>query len=363
MYELIQAVLNSEEKIALRQLVYALSTSGKKYFLRTDIVQAFADYCQQSEKPAYFYHSSSVGKLIHYTHELILEDESTWFVMRPRIGGQEIWRLTANMTNFEQMMPQALLDVRDRLVNRYQPHILEIDLRPFYENSPSINDPRNIGQGLAFLNRYLCSQLQTDREYWLEMLFDVLHRVQYDGIPLLISDRIKSGSELYQQVKQALNFLGERSPQEPYEKFRFDLQSLGFEPGWGNTALRVRESLELLDRLIDTPEPAILEAFVSRVPAIFRVVLVSIHGWVAQEGVLGRSETRGQVIYVLEQAHSLENKLQEEIKLAGLDLLGIKPQVVILTRLIPNCEGNALRPPPRKTPGNGKRLDFTRTFR
>jgi sucrose synthase len=339
MHELIQAVLNSEEKIALRQLVYALSTLGKKYFLRTDIVQAFAEYCQQSEKPAYFYHSSSVGKLIHYTHEMILEEESTWFVMRPRVGGQEIWRLTANMTNFEQMTPKALLDVRDRLVNRYHPHILEIDLRPFYENSPSIKDPRNIGQGLAFLNRYLCSQLQTDREYWLEMLFDVLHRVQYDGIPLLISDRIESGSQLYQKVKEALSFLSERSPVEPYEKFRFDLQSLGFEPGWGNTALRVRETLELLDRLIDTPEPAILEAFVSRVPAIFRVVLVSIHGWVAQEGVLGRSETRGQVIYVLEQARSLENKLQEEIKLAGLDLLGIKPKVIILTRLIPNCEG------------------------
>ncbi|MFN9942308.1 MAG: sucrose synthase, partial [bacterium] len=64
-----------------------------------------------------------------------------------------------------------------------------------------------------------------------------------------------------------------------------------------------------------------------------------IHGWVAQEDVLGREETLGQVIYVLEQARSLENKLQEEIKLAGLDCLGIKPHVIILTRLIPNCQG------------------------
>ncbi|MGA7936479.1 MAG: sucrose synthase, partial [Kovacikia sp.] len=55
--------------------------------------------------------------------------------------------------------------------------------------------------------------------------------------------------------------------------------------------------------------------------------------------VLGRPETMGQVIYVLEQARSLDKQLHDNIKLAGLDFLGIKPHVIILTRLIPNCEG------------------------
>ncbi len=339
MHELVQAVFNSDEKTALRQLVSELNVSGKRYLLRNEILQAFADYCQQSQKPAYFYHSSSLGKLINYTHEIILEEESTWFVVRPRIASQEIWRLEANMTNFELMKPSSLLDVRDRLVNAYQPHILEIDTHPFYEGSPSISDPRNIGQGLTSLNRHLCTQVLTDRQHWLDVLFDVLQRRQYDNIPLLINDRIHSGSQLSQQVKQALKLVSSLSPHNAYEKFRFDFQELGFEPGWGNTAERVRETLELLERLFDTPEPPILEAFVSRIPAIFRVVLVSIHGWVGQEGVLGRPETMGQVVYVLEQARSLEKKLQEEIKLAGLDLLGIKPQVIILTRLIPNCQG------------------------
>jgi len=339
MHELVQTVLNSDEKTDLRQLVFALSASGKKFVLRNEILQAFADYCHQSEKPAYFYHSSSVGKLIHYTHEMILEEESTWFLIRQRIGNQEVWRLGANMTSFEMMTPQALLDVRDRLVNRYQPRILEIDFHPFYQGYPTLSDPRNIGQGLAFLNRHLCSQVVRDPHYWLEVLFNVLHQREYNGIPLLINDRIHSGQELAQKVKEALHFLSERPSNESYEKFRFDLQEFGLEPGWGNTASRVRETLELLDRLIYTPEPAILEAFVDRVPAVFRVVLISIHGWVAQESVLGRPETAGQVVYVLEQARSLENKLREEIKLAGLDILSIQPQVIILTRLIPNCEG------------------------
>jgi sucrose synthase len=341
MYELAQNVLSGEEKTTLRQFISALSTSGKQYLLRNEILLIFGDYCQRSQKPAYFFHSSALGKLVNFTHEIILEEESTWFLVRPWIASQEVWRLGADMTHFEKMTPQALLNVRDRLVNRSQPQILEIDLKPFYEGSPKIDDPRNIGQGLAFLNHYLCNQVERDPQHWLEQLYNVLHRLQFSGIPLMISSRIQSGVELGEAIKKAIQFVSERPPNEAFEKFRFDLQVLGFEPGWGNTAGRIRETLELFRRLIDDPEPPILEAFVSRVPAIFRVVLVSIHGWVGQEGVLGRPETAGQVMYVLEQARSLEVKLREEIKLAGLDILEIQPKIIILTRLIPNCEGTA----------------------
>ncbi len=126
------------------------------------------------------------------------------------------------------------------------------------------------------------------------------------------------------------------------------MQELGFEPGWGNTAAQAREMLEILRRLIDTPEPAILEAFVSRIPAIFRIAIVSIHGWVGQESVLGRPETMGQVVYVLEQARGLDQQLHENIKFSGIDFLGIKPHIIILTRLIPNCEGTQCSLPLRK---------------
>jgi sucrose synthase len=74
-------------------------------------------------------------------------------------------------------------------------------------------------------------------------------------------------------------------------------------------------------------------------------VLVSIHGWMGQEDVLGRPETRSQVAYVLEQARSLETQLREDIARSGLDLLGIQPQVIILTRLIPNCTGTECQLP------------------
>ena len=340
MDNLIQAVLNnSDEKTALQKLIDGLRISEKRYFLRNDILKAFGDYCHQVQKPAYFYHSSSLGQLLHYTHELILEADDVWLLLRPWVGSQQIWRLDADLGHLEKMKPKALLEVRDRYVDRAQADLLEIDFSSFYESSPSISDPRNIGQGLAFLNHYLCHQMQENPDYWLEGLFQVLHRHHYDDIPLLISDRIPSGSQLAQHVKEALRFINQRPPHEPYEKFHAELQQLGFEPGWGNTAEHTRETLEILERLIDTPEPAILEAFITRIPAIFRIVLVSVHGWVGQESVLGRPETMGQVVYVLEQARSLDKQLHENIKRAGLDFLGIKPHVIILTRLIPNCEG------------------------
>lgn len=339
MNELVQAILRGEEKLALQELIREFQTRDQQYFLRNEIAQVFADYCRNLQKPAYFFHASSLGRLVQYTHELILEAENIWLLLRPWIGSQQVWWLAADLTQMELKTPQVLLEVRDRLVNRYQPHLLGIDFGPFYKNSPSISDPRNIGQGLAFLNHYFCNQLSSDPAYWLEGIFQALQRHGYDRIPLLISDRISSGPQLVKQVRQAIQQVSQLAPETPYEKFDPELQELGFAPGWGNTAARVSETLQLLERLLDAPEPSLLEAFVSRIPAIFRILLVSIHGWVGQDGVLGRPETMGQVVYVLEQARSLEQRLYEELRLGGLEFLGIRPQVVILTRLIPNCEG------------------------
>ncbi|MEW5861877.1 MAG: sucrose synthase, partial [Cyanobacteriota bacterium] len=174
---------------------------------------------------------------------------------------------------------------------------------------------------------------------WLESLYTFLSVHQFQGTQLLINGRIKNQHELSDQVKKALLFVSDRPDEEPYEEFRYKLQEMGFEAGWGNTAYRVRETLEILDELIDSPDDQGLEKFISRIPMIFRIVLLSIHGWFGQEGVLGRPDTGGQVVYVLDQARSLEKQLQEDIALAGLEGLGVQPKVIILSRLIPNSDG------------------------
>jgi sucrose synthase len=344
MFDLIESIVDSEEKKEFQQFLRQLRQQEKRYLLRNDILTAFNDYCSRAENPGALGQSSNVGRLIYCTQEIILESESLCLVVRPKIANQQAFRLTDDLV-YESMSVQELLDLRDRLVNRYHAedgNLLELDFQPFYDYTPLIRDPKNIGKGVQFLNRYLSSKLfQTEQagEKWLESIFRFLSLHHYNGIQLLINERIHNQRQLSNQVKAALVFMERYRATEPYANFRFELQVMGFEAGWGNTAARVKENLELLDGLIDSPDHQTLEAFLSRIPMLFRIVLTSVHGWFGQEGVLGRPDTGGQVVYVLDQARSLEKQLQEDIVLAGLEGLGIEPKIIILTRLIPNSDG------------------------
>ncbi len=339
MSELLQAVIENKAATDLQDFVNLLRRDeSHRYLLRNDILSAFSAFCQDQEKSSDYRKTSPLGRLIDYTQELILDSESLYLIIRPQIAKQESYRLWDDLT-VEPLTIQELLDVRDRYVNQYYPEegdVFEIDFQPFYDYSPLIKDPKNIGRGVDFLNRYMSGKLFQDPNQWLTAVYNFLSLHSYNGITLLINGRIKNQDQLSKQVKRALTFVGDLPQDKPYDEIRFDLQEIGFEPGWGNTAARIRESLELLDELIDSPDNKGLEAFLSRIPMIFKIVLVSIHGWFGQEGVLGRPDTGGQVVYVLDQARSLETQLEEDIELAGLTNLGVQPKVLILSRLIPN---------------------------
>lgn len=341
MINLIQDVLESDERSDLRQFASQLRVSDKRYLLRNDILAAFSEYCASHKKPEHFFQHSQLGQLVYYTQEIILDSESLYLLIRPKIASQEVYRVLEDLT-VESVTVQELLDLRDRFVNHFHPtegDVLELDFQPFYDYSPTIRDPKNIGKGVRFLNRYLSSKLFQDPRQWLESLYTFLRVHQFQGTQLLINGRIKNQQQLSDQVKRALLFVSDRPDDESFQEFRFKLQEMGFEAGWGNTASRVRDTLEILDELLDSPNDEGLEKFISRIPMIFRIVLVSIHGWFGQEGVLGRPDTGGQVVYVLDQARSLEKQLQEDIKLAGLEGLGVQPKVIILSRLIQNSDG------------------------
>lgn len=342
MSQLIQAVLNSDEKTDLRQFASEVHNQTERYLLRNDIQQVFSTFCDKYDKTPAFQLSSRLQKLIYYTQEILVEDENLYLIIRPKIASEEAYRFDSRELVYEQIGTAELLDLRDRFVGHYHPQegdILEIDFRPFYDYSPVIRDPKNIGRGVQYLNRFLSSKLFEGPRQGLLSLFTFLKLHTYNGTQLLINERIQSPEQLSDRVKQAIAFVGAIPAHQPYPEFRFEFQDLGFEPGWGNTAARVLETLEMLDELIDSPDDQVLEALISRIPMIFKVVLVSIHGYFGQEGVLGRPDTGGQVVYVLDQAKSLEHQLQEDLALAGLDTLEVQPKLIILSRLIPNSEG------------------------
>lgn len=53
--------------------------------------------------------------------------------------------------------------------------------------------------------------------------------------------------------------------------------------------------MRILSEIIQAPDPANMEAFFSRLPAIYNVVILSIHGYFGQADVLGLPDTGGQV--------------------------------------------------------------------
>jgi sucrose synthase len=95
--------------------------------------------------------------------------------------------------------------------------------------------------------------------------------------------------------------------------------------------------MQTLIDLVSEPTDQLLEHFISRVPMplISKIAIISPHGWFGQTNALGKPDTGGQVIYILDQVRALEKHLTEEIQLAGLD---VKPKIVVLTRLIPEAE-------------------------
>ncbi len=83
--------------------------------------------------------------------------------------------------------------------------------------------------------------------------------------------------------------------QTPYSEVSDDLQLLGFEPGWGNTIARAKDTMNLALNLLEAPDSVRLFDFLSRMPNMFNVIILSPHGFFGQKDVLGKPDTGGQV--------------------------------------------------------------------
>lgn len=75
---------------------------------------------------------------------------------------------------------------------------------------------------------------------------------------------------------------------------------------------------------------------------IFRLVIMSPHGFLGQSHVLGKPDTGGQVVYILNQVRALEKEMTLQIEEQGLD---IQPEILVVTRLIPESQGTTCNQP------------------
>ncbi|KAG0601391.1 hypothetical protein M758_11G106700 [Ceratodon purpureus] len=282
--------------------------------------------------------ASAFGKLLDNCQEAIVSPPWVGFAVRPKPGIWEFVRINVEELIVEELSVSEYLIFKERLANgsdSLDPFVLELDFEPFNAHFPQMTRPSSIGHGVQFLNRHLSSQLFQSTES-IEPLFQFLRLHTYRGETLMLNERIESFARLRPQLVKAEEALSKLPEDTPFSSFAHKLQELGLEKGWGNTAGRILETLKLLLDLLQAPDPDTLETFLARIPMIFTVVIVSPHGYFGQAGVLGLPDTGGQVVYILDQVRALENQMLENLQLQGLDF---KPQIVILTRLIPNAIG------------------------
>ncbi|EXB33532.1 Sucrose synthase 2 [Morus notabilis] len=213
--------------------------------------------------------------------------------------------------------------------------VLELDFEPFNASLPRPNRSSSIGNGVQFLNRHLSSIMFRNKDS-LEPLLDFLRAHKYKGRALMLNDRILSISRLQSSLAKAEDDLSKLPPETPYSEFEYDLQGMGFERGWGDTAARVLEMMHLLLDILQAPDPSVLETFLGRIPMVFNVVILSPHGYFGQANVLGLPDTGGQVVYILDQVRALEKEMLLRIQKQGLD---VTPRILIVTRLIPDAKG------------------------
>lgn len=280
---------------------------------------------------------TGLRELLHRTQELLVDDVVLHMAIRFDVARWQYLELQAEEMLAREIPAADFLEARERLVlgpGVSDPFMLEVDFGPFERAFPRPRQPRSIGRGVEFLNRHLSGRLFSDPHGGMQRLVHFLSVHEVQGRPLLLNPSIDTPEELRSVLRQGLDHLQGRPPGE--EGFPRELARLGFEPGWGRTAERMHETMTLLSELMEAPSADLLEQFLARIPMIFSLAIVSPHGYLAQSNVLGKPDTGGQVVYILDQVRALEQAMRSSIHEQGLN---VEPRIVVLTRLIPEADG------------------------
>ena len=331
-----ERVLNefaTKNRDSMNSLFRRYRLSKKNLFLRSELWQEFIAYCHESGQT--FLLHSPFAEVLQKSQEAALND--TWFYLdfRPQVAHWVFIRYHFESMQFERISASQFLAFKEGLVlTGSDGPLLEIDFAPFERDFPKMSQIRSIGHGVEFLNRKFSSLLGNELRKGDELLFSFLCEHGYGDVPFMINDGITSVDMLRKALQQALDFLDKQKQTCNWEDVQHELRVFGFEPGWGRKIAGIKETMRLLADLLEAPDHQSFEAFLGRIPMIFNAVILSPHGFFGQNNVLGLPDTGGQVVYILDQVRALEKEMKKRIYNQGLDII---PQILILTRLIPEA--------------------------
>ncbi|KAL2327567.1 hypothetical protein Fmac_020994 [Flemingia macrophylla] len=311
-----------------------LEAKGKGILQHHQVIAEFEEIPEETRKKLL---DGTFGEVLRSTQEAIVLPPFVALAVRPRPGVWEYLRVNVHMLVVDELRPAEYLRFKEELVEGSSNgnFVLELDFEPFNASFPRPTLNKSIGNGVEFLNRHLSAKLFHDKES-MQPLLEFLRLHSYKGKTMMLNDKVQNLNALQHVLRKAEEYLTTVALTTPYSEFENKFRDIGLERGWGDNAERVLEMIELLLDLLEAPDPCTLETFLGRVPMVFNVVILSPHGYFAQDNVLGYPDTGGQVVYILDQVRALENEMLHRIKKQGLD---ITPRILIITRLLPDAVG------------------------
>ena len=315
--------------------IHHLRSLERQLLLRSDMQDAFAQFCENNTTDL---RHTPIATLVSWCQEAALNESWIYLALRPAIARWKYMRVHLDTLASEIVATSEFLGFKERLITGSQSNqwVLELDLEPFSREFFKLHESESIGRGVEFLNRRLSSRLFEELGKGDQRLLQFLHVHQYRHQQLMLNDTVEDVARLRSALRQAKTYLRGQDPDADWTQVGQKLRSLGFEIGWGDKAARMRETMRLLLDLLEAPSPAALELFLGRVPMIFSLAILSPHGFFGQANVLGRPDTGGQIVYILDQVRAVEREMRQRLHAQGLT---IEPQIVVLTRLIPEAEG------------------------
>ena len=325
------------ERGAAHRFFHRLTEVGRPFLLRSDVQDTFA--AVSVEQGGETLAGTPLARMIRWTQEAVIDGQWIHLALRTRVARWAYLSLHLDNLAVVEITTSEFLRCKERLVDS-RPDTgdwtLEIDLEPFGREFAKMTESRSIGRGVEFLNRRLSSRLFDSRGEGDRLLLEFLRLHRRGDRQLMLDRDIADVATLRGALRGADDHLADLEGETPWADFAGDLRRLGLVAGWGRDAATARETIQLLLDLLEAPSPDALERFLARIPMIFSIAVISPHGWFGQSGVLGRPDTGGQVVYILDQVRALEYEMRQRLEGQGLDF---DPEIIVVTRLIPEAEG------------------------
>ncbi len=336
-------LFDGNELRLLDDFIVLLRQEENCHLLRNNIVLQFESFRDEKKNKAIEPEllERVYGKLKHI-QELLLFDDCTVFQYRDGPARYQMFSLAEGEQALEPVTADAFLEYREKMagLQSISPEKkLEINFGSFDSSVPQVPSDDEIGRGQKILNNYLARKFNVNSGPMQVRLLEFLTTRCIEGRSILLDGKIVvSLPQLKDVLKTAEEFLATVPKEVSLSSLNASLKKLGILPGFGDCPERIQSNLALLEKILNAPSASDLEKFMSALPLVSRVAVISPHGWFGQEKVLGRPDTGGQIVYILDQVKALEKFLGSVLMTAGVDAT---PKILVLTRLIPENDGTS----------------------